>query len=346
MEFPLAHIPFALEPYLIALGFAAGVCGGLWGMGGGWIIIPALQAIGTEVHIAIGTSVAQILGNSLISSLRHWGFGNVSLRLVLVMVPGQFLGIEIGVRILEHFKQLGPRHTDLFIGVVYVALLSVLAAFIVVEVLRTMRRRPEAIKPPNTDDGRTPDHVGAGVACRIQAVKLYPCISCNVSDIQSISVWVILATGVAMGIATGLLGVGGGLLGMPVLVYVIGCPTPVAVGTSVASTISSALLGTFRHAMHANVDLPLALSLLAGASLGVQFGAFATRYVKGVVIRGLFAVMATMAALSVVLNVFCGMRQTALWVVAGTLLAISIAIIVMLIAAVRAEAHMRSSNSP
>ncbi|HCU34113.1 MAG TPA: hypothetical protein DGT21_01330 [Armatimonadetes bacterium] len=346
MEFPLAHIPFALEPYLIALGFAAGVCGGLWGMGGGWIIIPALQAIGTEVHVAIGTSVAQILGNSLISSLRHWGFGNVSLRLVLVMVPGQFLGIEIGVRILEHFKHLGPRHTDVFIGVVYVALLAVLAAFIVIEVFRTLRRRPEATKPAVTGDARTPDHVGAGLACRVQALRLYPCISCKVSDIRSISVWVVLATGIAMGVTTGLLGVGGGLLGMPVLVYVIGCPTPVAVGTSVASTICSALLGTFRHAMHANVDLPLALSLLAGASLGVQFGAFATRYVRGVVIRGLFAVMATMAALSVVLNVFYGMRQTALWVVAGTLLAISVTIMVLLVSAVRAEAHMRSSNSP
>lgn len=345
MEFPLAHIPFTHAPYLVALGFAVGVCGGLWGMGGGWLIIPALQAMGVEVHVAIGTSITQILGNSVISSLRHWGFGNVSIRMVLVMVPGQFLGIELGVRTLEYFKQLGARQTDIFIGVLYVVLLFVLSTLILLEVCRAHRSSADACEAV-TADGRARDRVGSGLADRIQRIKLYPCIASRAADIQSISVWVILAIGIGMGITTGLLGVGGGLIGMPVLVYLIGCPTPVAVGTSVASTIASTLLGTFRHAMSANVDLPLALCLLIGAALGVQFGAFATRYVKGLVIRGLFAAMALVAGLSVVLNVFLGLRQVALWLVVGTLGIISLTIIAMLVRALRAEAHMRSSNSP
>ncbi len=345
MQFPLAHIPFTHAPHLIALGFAVGVCGGLWGMGGGWLIIPALQAMGVEVHVAIGTSITQILGNSLISSLRHWGFGNVSIRMVLVMVPGQFIGIELGVRILEHFKQLGARQTDVFIGVLYVVLLFVLAAAIILEVCRARRSTSDACDVAG-DDGRLHDAVGAGLADRIQRIRLYPCIASRAADIPSISVWVLLVIGIGMGLTTGLLGVGGGLIGMPVLVYLIGCPTPVAVGTSVASTIASALLGTFRHAMHANVDLPLALCLLIGAALGVQFGAFATRYVGGLVIRGLFAVMALVAGSSVVLNVFLGLRQVSLWLVVGTLAAISLAIIVMLFTALRQDTHMRSSNSP
>lgn len=345
MEFPLAHIPFTHAPYLVALGFAVGVCGGLWGMGGGWLIIPALQAMGVDVHVAIGTSITQILGNSVISSLRHWGFGNVSIRIVLVMVPGQFLGIELGVRTLEHLKQLGARQTDVSIGVLYVVLLFLLATLISLEVHRA-RRSPSQTCEVAGDDGRHRDRVGGGLADRVQRLKLYPCIASRAADIPSISVWVLLAIGTGMGITTGLLGVGGGLIGMPVLVYLIGCPTPVAVGTSVASTICSALLGTFRHAMHANVDLPLALCLLTGAALGVQFGAFATRYVKGLVIRGLFALMAVVAGLSVVLNVFLGLRQVSLFLVVGTLGAISLIIIAMLVTALRAEAHMRSSNSP
>jgi uncharacterized membrane protein YfcA len=346
VDFPVAHVPFGLAPYLIALGFAVGVCGGLWGMGGGWIIIPALQAMGMEAHVAIGTSVAQILGNSIISSLRHWGFGNVSLKIAVVMIPGRMLGVEVGVRILEYLKQLGPEQTDLVIGILYIILLFSLAAFIFAEVHRASQNSAQVCDVEDADGAPMRDEVGSGLAGRVQGLKLYPCISCKVSDISSISVWVIGFAGLSMGIMTGLLGVGGGLVGMPLLVYVIGCPTPVAVGTSMASAIVAAVFGTFRHAMNANADLPMAMCLLIGAAIGIQIGAFATRYVKGAVIRGLFAVMALVAGISVVLNVFLGLQQLALWLVVGTVSAICLAIIYLLIAHMRADAHIRSSSSP
>ncbi len=346
MEFPVADVPFTLAPYMIAVGFAVGVCGGLWGMGGGWMVIPVLQAMGVAVPVAIGTSVAQILGNAVISSARHWGFGNVSLRITLILIPARILGIELGVRILEHLKGLGVDVTDRVIGTLYIGLLFALAAFIFREVYKAHRAaaRMQPANPSESADEH--DCVGSSLPERTQRLKLYPCIACKVSNISSISVWVIVLLGVIMGVSNGLLGVGGGLIGMPLMVYLIGCPTTVAVGTSMASAILPAIFATFRHAMHANVDLPLALCLLLGVAIGVQFGAFATRYVRGFVIRGLFAVMAFLTGLSVVINLVLGLQQLSLWVVVGALAATCAIIIYMLVAAVRAEAHTRSRNSP
>jgi len=97
--FPVAEATIALW-YLIGIGFAIGVCGGFMGMGGGWILVPALMALGVRENIAVGTSLAQMLGHAIVSTSRHWQFGNVSIKIAVVMIPGTAIGIEIGARVL------------------------------------------------------------------------------------------------------------------------------------------------------------------------------------------------------------------------------------------------------
>ncbi len=343
MEFPVAGVPVALWSYLFGLGFVVGVCGGFWGMGGGWMIIPALQAMGVPVSIAIGTSVCQIMGNSLMSTMRHWKLGNVELKIAFVMLPGQLLGVELGVRLIEYLKAMGGSAVEIVVGYCYLVVLFGLAGFMTYDIIRNRRNARQ-----NGDKTcAVGDEVSCALSSRVQSINIRPCVCCDVAGIPSISVWVILGIGILMGIMTGFLGVGGGLIGMPLLVYVIGCQTPVAVGTSMACVIFGAVYGTFSHALQMNVDLPMALCILAGASTGVQLGALATRYAEGDRIRGLFAAMAAVVGLSVILNTYLHMKTAALVLVLGFAGTICLIIIYLLICGLHAKkAQSLGSSSP
>ena len=351
MEFPVALVPISSWDALLAIGFVVGVCGGFWGMGGGWIIIPALAAMGVPINVAVGTSITNIFGHSIVSTFRHWRFGNLSVMITAIMIPSRALGVEVGTRIVEYLKGAGEGRMDFVIGVLYIVVLFAMAGFIYRDIRRTKRRSENSTDAEHAagegDEQPGEDRVSSSLSARIQSLKLRPCVSCEVSGIKSISVWAIVLAGAAMGLISGLLGVGGGLIGMPMLVYLIGCPTHVAVGTSMFSAIVAEAFGAFRHAMYGNVDLLMALCLLAGASTGVQIGAFATRFATGTTIRGLFAAMAVVAGVSVVLNVYLQLDKAALVMVLGGAGMVSLVVIYLLIAGTRAaRRQMRGRSSP
>ncbi len=352
MQFPVALVPMSSWDTLLAIGFVVGVCGGFWGMGGGWIIIPALAAMGVPINVAVGTSITNIFGHSIVSTFRHWRFGNLSVMITAIMIPSRSLGVEIGTRIVEYLKGAGEGRMDLVISVLYVIVLFAMAGFIYRDIRRTKRSSRKSADAEETadregDEQAGEDRVSSSLSARIQSLKLRPCVSCEVSGIKSISVWAIVLAGMAMGLLSGLLGVGGGLIGMPMLVYLIGCPTHVAVGTSMFSAIVAEAFGAFRHAMYGNVDLLMALFLLAGASVGVQIGAFATRFAAGTTIRGLFAAMAVVAGVSVVLNSYLQLDKAALVMVLGGASVVSLIVIYLLVAGTRAaRRQMRGSSSP
>ncbi len=335
MYFPVAEATLALW-YLIGIGCAIGVCGGFMGMGGGWILVPALMALGVRENIAIGTSLAQMLGHAIVSTFRHWQFGNVSIKIALVMIPGTAIGIEIGARILEALKALGEAQTEHAIGGLYVVLLLSLALFMYRDVSKASRKAAEANAAQPGDSATPPDEEETSrLALWVQSLKLYPCISCSISQIQSISVWVIFFSAIVTGVLTGLLGVGGGLLRLPMLIYLIGCPTTVAVGTDLFAIIFSGSYGTFTHALKGNVDLLMAFYIFLGAAVGAQVGAFATRYVKGTQIRGVFAFLALIAGVSVIANSFLKMQTLAVVLIIGVTALTAGLIVVLLVIGVR-----------
>jgi uncharacterized protein len=353
MQFPVAPVPMSSWGVLVAIGFVAGVCGGFWGMGGGWIVIPVLVAIGVPINVAVGTSITNIFGLFVVSTFRHWRFGNLSVKITAALIPTQALGVEVGTRSLEYLKGAGEGCMDIVISVLYMIVLFGLAAFIDRDIFRTIRRRTKrrTVNEHAADmegDAQEPDDIiSSRLPARVQSCRFYPCISCDVAGISHISVWAIGLVGMTMGVMTGLLGVGGGFIGMPMLVYMIGCPTHVAVGTSMFSAIVAAAFGAFRHAMHGNVDLLMAVFLLAGASIGAQIGAFATRHASGTVIRGLFSAMAVLAGISVFLNGFLQLHKLALVTVLGGASLVCVFVMYLLIADTKAaRRQMRGSNSP
>ncbi len=142
-------------------------------------------------------------------------------------------------------------------------------------------------------------------------------VRCPLLRGKRISFWIVFAAAMLTGILAGLLGVGGGFLRVPMLIYLIGCPTHVAVGTDLFAIIISGSYGAFTHALKGNVDLMIALCMLLGALGGAQIGSFATRYVQGVQLRALFGAALIAATASIVVNSFFHMPALATVLVVG-----------------------------
>jgi len=319
MYFPIAEVYIPIW-YLVMIGFAVGVCGGFWGMGGGWMVTPALYALGVPMNIAVGTDLAHIVGKSLVSTFRHFKFGNVSLVIALTMIPGTMVGVEIGAQVIQYLKGLGPERVNSVISLIYVVLLGSLALFTLIESWRSKRaleqeRRQGEARGEHARAYTVEDRVTVDLAEWVGRLRLRPMVSCKVAHVRGMSAWVIVAAGLLTGMPAGLLGTGGGFLRMPLLVYVIGCPTHVAVGTDLFAIIVSGAYGTFTHALKGNVDIVMALIMLTGATLGAQVGTFATRYVQGTQVRELFGVGMLVAAVSVVAKTYLGMPTLAVGLV-------------------------------
>jgi uncharacterized membrane protein YfcA len=144
------------------------------------------------------------------------------------------------------------------------------------------------------------------ISKRMHSIHLWPMISLPGSGIASVSLWVILGVGLFSGVLAGFLGVGGGFVRMPLLVYVIGVPTHVAVGTDLFEIIFSSGYGTITHALKGNVDILMALVMQTGAAIGAQIGAVSTRYVAGPGIRLAFSVLPLIGAILVAITLFGG----------------------------------------
>ncbi len=336
MYFPIAEVNIAVW-YLVVLGFAVGVCGGFWGMGGGWITTPALFAMGVPMNIIVGTSLARMVGQSVVSTFWHSKFGNVSFRVAAMMIPGTIVGVEIGARIMEGLKTSGQAHVDQVISLLYIILLGALAIYTLFESLHSQRvlSRERQRQAQDSDEAvgqshRIHDRISFDLARRLEHLRIPPMVSCPLLRIERISFWVVFVAAMLTGILAGLLGVGGGFVRVPMLVYLVGCPTHVAVGTDLFAIIISGSYGSFTHALKGNVDLMMALLMLIGALFGAQLGSFATRYVQGTQLRALFGAALLAATVSIAVKSFLGMPQLAIILING-MAAVMVAIIIGLL---------------
>lgn len=304
MYFPIADAVVGAH-YLIGIGCAVGICGGFIGMGGGWILVPALYALGIPMNVAVGTSLAQMVGHAVVSTFRHWQFGNVSMKIGFTMIAAELIGIEIGAVIIEIMKDSATLNLDVILSGAYLVLLFVLAAFM----YRDVRKRRKEKQRAEEDDEEARDVMEqkSSLAKWASSINLKPHIKCEISGISSLSVWVIFFSALVIGIIIGLLGVGGGVIRMPLMIYLYGCPTVVAVGTGLFTIIIAGGYGAFTHALKGNVDLPIALLLFIGSALGAYVGSCATKYAKGGQIRGVVALLAFVAGLSITAKTFLPM---------------------------------------
>lgn len=246
------------------------------------------------MNFVVGTDLAHMTGKSIVASKRHRTMGHVDIKLGSLMVVGTIIGVEVGARIIEMLEAAG--NVDIVIGVIYIIILLVISSFTAWESIRALRM----IRADQMD---VKEAIGfQGLSSRAHRIKIWPMISFPASGISSISLWLILGVGFITGLLSGALGVGGGFIRMPLLVYVIGLPTHVAVGTDLFEIVFSSGFGTLTHALKGNVDIMMALVMHTGAALGAQIGATSTRFFAGPRIRLLFSILPIIGAIMVVLT--------------------------------------------
>jgi len=257
---------------------------------------------GVPMNFVVGTDLAHMTGKSIVAAKRHRALGHVDIKLGLLMVLGTVIGVELGARLIERLKSTGD--VDWVIGVIYIVILTAISLFTGFESLRALRM-------VNTERMDVRDAVGfKGLTQRAHSLKLWPMLSFPTSGIESISLWVVVGVGFVTGILTGSLGVGGGFVRMPLLVYLVGAPTHVAVGTDLFEIVISAGFGTLTHALKGNVDILMALVMHTGAAIGAQIGAMSTRFFAGPRIRLLFSLLPLIGAALVAMRLLGGSVMT------------------------------------
>ncbi len=280
---------------LVLIGLGAGVLSGFSGVGGGFIVTPALIILGFPANFAVGTSLAWVAGNSVVGVLRHGRMGNIDFGLGIVMLISSMAGLEGGLRLLNWMKQLGFAE-NVVLAVSAVMLVSV-GTFTVVE---SFRRRKE-IDLATKRNGTPPPMLKTGISVKFQRLRLPPILRLKKADV-TISLWLVVTIGLCVGLLSGLMGVGGGFIMVPALVYLLGVPTFVAVGTDLFQIMFSASYGTIRNTLSDNVVIVAAAIILIASSVGVQFGTLATRYVRGVSVRYVLGISSILSAAGVVLK--------------------------------------------
>lgn len=297
MEFEISGV--VINPFvLVGIGFLVGILGGFFGVGGGFIAGPLLFWFGVPINIVVGTDLAHMTGKSIVAAKRHRTLGHVDLRLGFVMVLGTIVGVEIGAQLIELLEDVGK--VDQIVGISYVIILLIISIFTAWESIR-------AIRMIRTERLDVKDVIAfSGITKRMHAIKLRPMVSFPGSGIASVSLWVVIGVGLIAGILAGFLGVGGGFIRMPMLVYFVGVPTHVAVGTDLFEIIFSSGYGTVSHALKGNVDILIALVMGTGAAIGAQIGAVSTRYFAGPRIRLFFSALPLIGAILVLIRLLGG----------------------------------------
>jgi len=295
MHFPISDI--TVNPvYLAGIGFVVGILAGFFGVGGGFLTGPMLLIFGMPGHMVPGTDLAYMTGKSIVATRRHRALGHVDIKLGLIMVGGTVIGVELGAQIIEALKRRGG--VDQALGLAYIVTLLSVSAFVAWESFR-------AIRMTGAETIEVKEAVGfQGFTKRVQRITLPPMISLADSGVESISFWAVFGVGMATGILAGFLGVGGGFIRMPALVYIIGVPTHIAVGTDLFEIVISSGYGALTHGIKGNVDILVALVMHTGAAVGAQIGAVSTRYVGGPKIRLAFSVLPVIGAALVIFRLF------------------------------------------
>lgn len=334
-------------PGLIILGIGVGIIGGFFGMGGAWMVTPGLNILGFPMAFAIGTDIAHMAGKSLISTMRHGKFGNVDYKLGFIMLFGTIIGFEVGAQMIMWLERLGS--VEKVVRYLYLVLLAFIAYTVFADVAKRSRKEREAAAA-----GKEIDKLATGLEWHktFQRIKIPPMIQLNVAGIYC-SAWLPIGVSFLTGWLAGILGIGGGLIRMPALIYILGCPTHVAVGTDLFEVMISGLYGAATYTYKGRTELLAAVIMLVGASIGAQVGTVATKYIRGYGIRIAFGIAVIGCAVSIILklipNYFPAAKSAtdalATVVVLGVVSALALYIFVKMVQGAKQEIAMRKQKT-
>jgi uncharacterized membrane protein YfcA len=262
---------------LLGLGAVVGVLSGIFGVGGGFLLTPLLIFIGIPPAVAVASSANQLVGASVSGVIAHWRRGNVDFHMGAVLLVGGFLGSAFGVWLFALLRRVGQ--VELVVTVSYVVLLGILGSIMLVESTRAIIRQ----RRPGGARRKLHQHMwihGLPLKMRFRRSKLY------------ISAIVPVGLGFLVGILSAIMGVGGGFVMVPAMIYMLDMPTAVVPGTSLLQIIFVAANVTVLQAVgNGTVDAILALILLVGGVIGAQLGTRFGAKLRGEQLRALLALL-------------------------------------------------------
>ncbi|MCX5497837.1 sulfite exporter TauE/SafE family protein [Kaistia dalseonensis] len=285
---PIAELP--VNMFLIfGMGAAVGFLSGLFGVGGGFLLTPLLIFSGISPAVAVASTTAQVVASSSSAALTYWRRRMIDLKLAGVLVVAGVIGSSIGVGIFSMLRRFGQL--DLVISILYVTFLGLVGGLMLTESIRaiinTRRGRPAPLRRPGQHNWAH----GLPFKMRFKRSKLY------------VSVIPIIAIGVGIGILGSLLGIGGGFILVPALIYLLRVPTSIVIGTSlVQMTGTMAVATVLQSGANHSVDGVLALILMVGGVIGAQFGARAGALVRGDQLRAMLALLVLAVGIRFLVN--------------------------------------------
>ena len=293
-----AYQPAFYDPFIfvatILIGMCAGLITGCIGAGGGFIITPALMSVNVKGILAVGTDLFHIFAKAIMGTAVHKKLGNVSVALAVAFLVGSGGGVVGGGMINRWLYEKDPVLSDAFISVVYVVLLGFLGFYSLFDFLK-LRKEPGDVGAHAGESAHGAEAASGkvGLPARIQSVNLPPTITFDedlVPGGKKISGWFVAFCGVIVGFAAAIMGVGGGFLTFPMFVYVLGVSSFTTVGTDILQIIFTAGFASIaQYAIYGFIFYTLAMGMLLGSLIGIQIGALTTKVVRGIYIRGFYA---------------------------------------------------------
>ena len=285
---PIAEISVNIF-LLIGLGGIVGILSGMFGVGGGFLMTPLLFFIGIPPAVAVASEANQILGASFSGAIAHFRRKNVDMKMGFLLILGGIIGSIFGVELFRIFKNLGQL--ELFIKVCYVLFLGIIGIIMFFESLRALNYKSKNIKVRKTRHHSWVQ--GLPLKMRFRTSNLY------ISSIPAVFI------GFFVGILASIMGIGGGFIIVPAMIYILGMPTKVVVGTSLFQIIFVTGVTTYLHAVkNFSVDIILSFLLLVGGVIGAQFGVRIGLKLKAEQLRILLAILVLAMCLKITLELF------------------------------------------
>jgi uncharacterized membrane protein YfcA len=275
-------------PALVVVGLLVGYIAGMFGVGGGFLLTPVLMYVfGVPPSSAVGSALCQKCGTSIASFLKYRHLNRGEPRIDFVMIGGSLMGVDAGTRLLTYLSQLPPLAlpsgqtvpaVNLVLDLLFIVLLSFTAVF-------TFREAWQARRQPLVrGDVTLPGPL-------VTRVRIPPYVDLPNVGLNQVSVPLLSYLGFLLGVASGVMGIGGGVLFMPLLLYGFGLSARNAAGTGVLLLFVTVAVGTIEQALQGYVALKLALAILMGSSIGSQLGALTTHVLPNRVLRLIFSVL-------------------------------------------------------
>lgn len=276
---------------LLFMGAAVGFLSGMFGVGGGFLITPLLIFYNIPPAIAVATGANQVIASSFSGSLAHFKRGTLDLKLGTVLLLGGVVGSSLGAVVFALLRSVGQL--DLVVSLIYVIFLGTIGGMMLVESVNAIRQTRSGIPPTLKRSGQHNWIHKLPLKMRFRTSKLF------------VSVIPVLGLGAAIGLLAAIMGVGGGIIMVPALIYLLKVPTNVVVGTSLFQIMFVAAFTTIVQAtLNQSVDIVLALALMIGGVAGAQYGARAGQKLRGEQLRALLALLVLAVAIRLAIDLF------------------------------------------